>query len=179
MVEPASVVQAPSAAVGCARSATALDAVWRFALRCGFRMARLWWSVRRPRHEGVQAAIHVQDRLLLLKSSYRREWNFPGGGVERRETPEQALRRELAEEIGLCPSTLVPAGSASGLWEGRRDTVHYFELRLDRTPDVHWDNREIVGARLFRLADLDDVAVTGPVRAYVAARTPGDAPDRS
>jgi len=30
-------------------------------------------------------------------------WQFPQGGIRRHETPEQALYRELAEEVGLGP----------------------------------------------------------------------------
>ena len=33
-------------------------------------------------------------------------------------------------QTGLRPPTLCPAGTASGLWDGRRDHVHCFELRL-------------------------------------------------
>jgi putative (di)nucleoside polyphosphate hydrolase len=30
-------------------------------------------------------------------------WQFPQGGIQRNETPEQALYRELHEEVGLMP----------------------------------------------------------------------------
>ena len=39
-------------------------------------------------------------------------------------------------------------GDARGLWDGRKDKVHFFELRLDRLPELQLDNREIIGARL-------------------------------
>jgi 8-oxo-dGTP pyrophosphatase MutT (NUDIX family) len=98
--------------------------------------------------------------------------------VRRGETPEAAARRELAEEIGLVASTLRPAGFVGGLWEGRRDGVYFFELRLDRLPDLALDNREIVEARLVAPDKLGAMALTGPVAVYfrrmlqVEARTP-------
>ena len=91
-------------------------------------------------------AVYVGSALLLVRSSYRAEWNFPGGTVRDDETPEVAARRELSEEVGLSARRLQPAGSACGLWEGRRADVHFFELRLDRLIELRLDNREIIDA---------------------------------
>ena len=146
-----------------------IDLFWRTVFRLMFPLARLWWRLRRPLHEGALVAVHVGPRLLLLRSSYRTEWNFPGGGVRDGETPEAAARRELAEEIGLEATALVARQVCRGNWDGRRDRVHFFELRLDRLPRLRLDNREIVGARLMAPDELRGVRLTAPVAAYLGA----------
>ncbi|APR39440.1 NUDIX domain-containing protein [Paraburkholderia sp. SOS3] len=149
-------------------SSTFIDWAWRLVLRVGFRCARVWWHIRRPRHEGALVAIYVGRDVLLVKSSYRAEWNFPGGSLHRDETPEAAARREMEEEIGLSSGTaLLPAGTASGVWDGRRDRVHFFELHLERMPELRLDNREIVAARLVPPDELPGMALTEAVAAYL------------
>jgi 8-oxo-dGTP pyrophosphatase MutT (NUDIX family) len=90
----------------------------------------------------------AHETKLLVRSSYRIAWNFPGGTVRRGETPEIAARRELAEEIGLTGYRLLPAGTDCGIWDGRVDRVHFFELWLEQLPELRLDNRETIGARL-------------------------------
>jgi 8-oxo-dGTP diphosphatase len=154
-----------------ARPATWFDMAWQTVFRLGFPLARLWWRLRRRPHAGALVAIHVGQALLLVRSSYRIAWNFPGGGLRRGETPEAAARRELSEEIGLTPEmALLPAGDACGVWDGRQDRVHFFELCLDRLPALQLDHREIVAAQLFLPDELRGVAVTGPVAAYLERR---------
>jgi 8-oxo-dGTP pyrophosphatase MutT (NUDIX family) len=144
-----------------------LDLAWRTAFRLAFPLNRIWWRLTRPRHEGALVALYVGPALLLVRSSYRRGWNLPGGGVRHGETPEAAARRELAEEIGLRASVLLPAGFACGIWDGRRDRVHFFELRLVELPQPQLDNREVIAARLTSPAELQNMELTGPVAAYL------------
>lgn len=150
------------------RPAMLIDSVWRVVLRIGFPLARVWWHLRRPRHEGALVAIYVGRALLLVKSSYRAEWNFPGGSVRPGEAPDLAAQREMEEEIGMSSYTLVPAGSACGIWDGRRDRVHFFELHLDGMPDVQLDNREIIDVRLALPEELNGIKLTKAVTAYLS-----------
>jgi hypothetical protein len=58
-------------------------------------------------------------------------------------------------------------GSTCGNWDGRRDRVHFFELHLDRMPELRLDHREIVAAHLASPEELHGIALTEPVAAYL------------
>ena len=148
------------------------DRAWQTAYRLGYPVARLSWHLLPRPHQGALVAVYVGAAVLLVRASYRREWNFAGGGVERGETPDIAARRELEEEIGLAVPALQPAGSIQGNWEGRPDLVHFFELRLDSLPPLRLDNREIVAARLVDLDRLGEMALTGPVADFLKPPLP-------
>jgi 8-oxo-dGTP diphosphatase len=147
---------------------TSGDFAWRTALRFGFQLARLWWGLTHPSHQGAAVAIYVGSALLLVRPSYRGGWHLPGGGIKHSETPEAAARRELAEEIGLVAPALIAVGIAQGMWDGRRDRVHFFELRLKEAPKLHLDNREIVAARLVSPSELTRLPLTGPLATYLS-----------
>jgi 8-oxo-dGTP pyrophosphatase MutT (NUDIX family) len=57
-----------------------------------------------PRAETVAAGVLLfddADRVLLVDPTYKSGWEFPGGVVERGESPATAGHREVAEELGI------------------------------------------------------------------------------
>jgi 8-oxo-dGTP diphosphatase len=64
----------------------------------------------------VAAVIERPDRRLLIgqrraHDTSPHKWEFPGGKVEAGESPEQALARELREELGATLRRAAPIGS--------------------------------------------------------------------
>ena len=69
------------------------------------------------------ALIDVDGRVLIAKRPHGKQlaglWEFPGGKVEKGETPEACLIRELDEELGIevNEACLAPFVFASHLYE--------------------------------------------------------------
>lgn len=63
------------------------------------------------------ALIDGDGRVLVQQRAAHRSmpglWEFPGGKVEPGETPEQALARELVEELGIESDPAIPLAFAS------------------------------------------------------------------
>ncbi|MCD4761306.1 NUDIX hydrolase [bacterium] len=49
-----------------------------------------------------------QNKLLILKPNYRRYWILVGGTVDKNESPLQAAKREVKEEINFSLKKLQP-----------------------------------------------------------------------
>ena len=66
------------------------------------RTLHTYFLLRRGLTLGVRAIVRSKDgKFLLVRHTYTPGWHFPGGGVEKGQTTEQALSEELRQETGL------------------------------------------------------------------------------
>lgn len=103
------------------------------------------------------AALIDADRRVLVAERAPGVWEFPGGKLEPGETPEQALVRELAEELGIETSTacLTPAGFASHHGDERHILLLLFACRNWGGEPVGQQGQQVAWRRvpdLYRLA---------------------------
>lgn len=81
------------------------------------------------------ALIDTDDRILLTKRPSEKPlgglWEFPGGKIEAGEMPEEALIRELKEELGIVTYTtcLAPGYFTTHLYPHGKIVLLYFLCR--------------------------------------------------
>ena len=97
----------------------------------------------------VIGVLRYQNKYLLTyrdeKSSEEawanHHWQFPGGGIEYGETPEQTLKREMKEELGIDikKSQLIPKliSKTRNNWQG---ILISYLCHLDKVPYVILNN---------------------------------------
>lgn len=103
---------------------------------------------------GAVCVIENNGELLLIRNTYGEgKWIFPGGGLKSGETPKEAARREVQEEVGIELSELKDAGSFLNKRSGFRNTIYVFTANTDRR-DIEIDPGEILEARWFPAGNL-------------------------
>ena len=120
-----------------------LVGLWR---RLPNRLKRLALRLRMNRVSvGVCAlALDEQGRLLVAHHTYRKyPWGLPGGLIGRGEHPEEALARELREELGVEAS--IGALVHAETWPPGQHLTLYYTAILHGAPVV--DGIEIDGYR--------------------------------
>jgi ADP-ribose pyrophosphatase YjhB (NUDIX family) len=148
----------------------------------------------KPWRNGVRALVlDANDRVLLVHFTFDPyPWAPPGGGIDPGESDEHALRRELAEEVGLDEFELGPL-----LWtrehefdrpvrfRGQRERCYLVrvdpfepEPRLDLEAELvsevrWWTQHELaLSTEVFAPRSLPACADTRTARARPASRAP-------
>lgn len=130
------------------------------AYRLAHTVLRASWRIRRPRSLGVKVIALHDDRVILVRHHYGdRRWMLPGGGIKRRESITECLRRELREETGHDVGDLAEQAVIVGVFEStaehKHDMVIVPRLMLPSEPTIKPCN-EIAEVTLVSLDDLPD-----------------------
>jgi 8-oxo-dGTP diphosphatase len=105
------------------------------------------------------AIIDVDNRVLIQKrpegKSYAGFWEFPGGKLEKNETPEAALIRELFEELGIVTieKAFFPLTFMSYEYPNGPVLMPLFGCRNWVNAPLPRENQELAWVRPARLAD--------------------------
>jgi 8-oxo-dGTP pyrophosphatase MutT (NUDIX family) len=130
-------------------------------LRLAFRLKAIWSWFFRPVSLGVRMILIQDGKVLLVRHTYMDGWHFPGGAMNRWETPLEGAAREAREEAGvelLEPPTLVEIlTSYKGFTSDHVVTYLCRKFRVWQ-PSDQW---EIAERKLFALNELPpDLALT-------------------
>jgi 8-oxo-dGTP diphosphatase len=119
------------------------------------------------------ALIDADGRVLLAKRPPGRPlaglWEFPGGKVEKGETPEAALIRELEEELAIVvpPKCLAPFTFASHTYEAFHLLMPLYVSRKWQGEVRPQQGQEITWVRANRLVDYAMPPADEPLKAML------------
>jgi 8-oxo-dGTP diphosphatase len=90
--------------------------------------------IDRPTVKGL--VFNSENKIAFLWHPVEKYGLLPGGGIEERETPEEAFIRECKEEIGCDVEIISKIGTAIQLRakDGRRFVIDFFSARVVGNP---------------------------------------------
>lgn len=121
-----------------------------------------------------------EGRVLLVRPSYKKHWDIPGGYVEPGESPRAACVREVQEELGLTPALgpMLVVDWAPAEHEGDK-LLFIFDggsLGAEQERDIRFTDGELTE---WRYVSAESLEQHGPprlarrIRTAIAARSTG------
>ena len=113
----------------------------------------------------VAAVIFQGDTIYATQRGYgpwRDYWEFPGGKIEPGETPEQALIREIREELDVGVTVLAPLAQVEYDYPDFHLSMQCFRCRIDEGEPIlkeheaaRWLSRKDLYSLRWLPADLE------------------------
>ena len=104
----------------------------------------------------VKAKINFNEKTLLVREDGKK-WDLPGGGIEHFETIQEALTRELTEEIGVSEFSIISGPKIFKMIDRTANRPLIFivyELKLNPTTIFHPSDNVEIG--LFEAGKIQD-----------------------
>jgi 8-oxo-dGTP pyrophosphatase MutT (NUDIX family) len=100
----------------------------KYLYKFGIYLIRFYWFIFRPNGYGVKCIVERSDgKILFIKNTYGKgNWNLPGGRIDRGESSEEAVRREVLEEVGIRLDSVTKIGSFISRLEYKKDHIDVF-----------------------------------------------------
>jgi len=115
----------------------------------------------------VAAIIKNGNKLLLTKEtleSGRERWIFPGGGVNFEETLEEAVKREIKEELGMEIKVEKLLGFKEAIFpKVNYHTIIFFFLAKP-LGELSIKEKKILDARYFDFKEVENLDLTDSAR---------------
>ncbi len=128
-----------------------------------YKAASFLWKIVKPKSFGARAMLIKGDEVLLVKHTYQTSWYFPGGGLKTGETYEEAIRRELKEELNAEVYKLELFGVFNSTYEGKNDSITIFLCKAFELSHKK-PNSEISEFKYFKLNDLPHDISPGTIK---------------
>lgn len=143
-------------------------------LLSGIGEGGLWIEPIKPHLQVACAIIEHNGKVLAAQRSETMnlplKWEFPGGKLEKGETPEQCLIRELREELALEIGIGQALPMVSHSYETFRVTLHPFVCSLRNSGMTLHEHRAVAWMEPGRMVELDWAEADLPVIADYLAR---------
>lgn len=114
---------------------------------------------------GVGGVVLREDKVLLVRSASRRYapmWSIPGGFVERDETMDLAIVREVQEETSINASVQGLIAARNRISDNENSAYFIFLLHAgDQKPKA--DNVEVSDAHYFTQAEMEQLDNLNPL----------------
>ena len=140
-----------------------------FLYKIYYQLHLIYCFIFRPKVHGAYCLIYVDDKVLVIKNSYKKFWTIPCGMIDRGEAPLEAALREVQEEVGLLlvPDKMTFVKVLMNTSEYKKDHIHLFEYHLNAFPEVVIDNREVVDFNWISKREISDFPLFDPIKEFL------------
>ncbi len=106
---------------------------------------------------GARAIIEREGRVLFSYLALREQYLFPGGGLEKGETPQEGAVRECLEECGLIIAAEEPFLVIDEYYAGKHWQNYYSRASILGAADTRMDEKEVELGLCSRWVGCDEI----------------------